>query len=163
MIFSCWRKERFNELSARSPFTIISRISQLRILRARMWSMIRYSSWRESYSPCALWFGGLAIEFMLCAAGYKLSINQCHTAPPSQVPHARLWIESRDISDVTVLRIKSKAHHVFGSQPFFVHTQRLPHLSRTAASMRPVSPLDLVYYDSLIQLRSPPAYRLSLT
>lgn len=149
-------------MSARSPFTIIARISQLRILRARMWGLIQYSSWRESYSPCALCIGGLVIAVTLWAVGYRLSIDQRHSSPPSRVPHARLWIESRDISDATVLRIKSKSHHVPGLQPFFIYIQRLSHRSRTAAYMPTVCALDLVYFDSLIPLRSPPPYRFSL-
>ena len=148
-------------MSARSLFTIIARAAQWCILRTRMWALSRYTSWRQISRPGALGIVGLAIAVVLSGVGYKLSLHR-HAAHSARTPVAHLWIDSCDVSEAAASRLKAKSHHGLRSQLICVLIQRLPRFSRAVAYKRPVYALDLVYFDSLIPLRSPPRNRFSL-
>jgi hypothetical protein len=148
-----------DELSARSPITVIANAALRRILRIRTQVRCVYPSWRQIFRPCALGIIGLAIAVVLWGAGYKLSLYHRH-ATPSSVLVAKLWIESRHAFVTAVSRFKS--HLVPGSQAQSVLIQRLPRLSSAVASILPVWVRDIAYFDFPIPSRSPPPHRFRL-
>jgi hypothetical protein len=151
----------FDELSARSPITVIANAVQRRILRTRTQVRYEFPLWRQIFRPCTLGIIGLAIAIVLWGAGYKLSLYHRH-ATPSSVPVAKLWIESRNASMTAASGFKAKSYLISGSQAFFVPIQLLPRLSRAVASILIVCVRDVAYFDFLIPFRSPPPPRFLL-
>lgn len=154
-------KELFDDLSARSPLTVIARAALRRILRMRTQVRCVYPSWRQILRPCALGIIGLAIAVVVWGAGYKLSLYHRH-ATPTPAPVAKLWIESRHAFVTAVSRFKAKSHLVPGSQALSVPIQRLPRLSSAVASIPPVCVRDVACFDLPIPSRSPPPHRFCL-
>ena len=151
----------YDDLSARSPITVIANAMQRRILRMRTQVRCVYPSRIQIFRPCALGIIGLAIAVVLWGAGYKLSLYHRH-ATPSSVPVAKLWIESRQAFVTAVSRFKAKSHLVPGSQALSALIPRLPRLSSTVASILPVCVRDIDYFVFPIPSRSPPPHRFFL-
>jgi hypothetical protein len=151
----------FDELSARSPIETIGS-DALRILRVNAETPRLYLSWKRLFRPCTFGIVGLAIAVALSGVGCKLCLHPRHSTPSSQVPAAKLWIESPDDLRATASRLRNATHLVSTSPAFFVPAQRLPHFSRTSACILSGCMRSSVYFDSLILLRSPPPHGLCL-
>jgi hypothetical protein len=148
----------FDELSARSPITVIADGAQRRNLPMKTPVGCVYLTWKQIFRPCALGIIGLAIAVVLWAAGYKLSLYLRH-ATASSLPDAKLWIESCNASETTASRFKAKSHLVPGSQAFSVPMQRLPRFSSAVTRILPLCARDVACFGSLIPFRSPPPHR----
>jgi hypothetical protein len=151
----------FDELSARSPISTVGRIAP-RILRVNAVTHGLYLSSNRLFRPFTLGIAALAIAIALWGIGYKLCLHPRHSSSSSQIPVAKLWIESRDDLRATASRLRVAAHFVPSSHAFSVPVQRLPRFSWTAACTLSRCMRNLVYFDSLFPLRSPPPHRFRL-
>jgi hypothetical protein len=146
----------------RNTFSIIASTLRQSGLKTTTQTLARYPSWRQIMKPHALGILGLAIAVGLWGFGYKLSLYHHYEAPSSQIPVAKLWIESRSASTSVAFSLKAQSHLISVSQTFLDPNQRLPHLSRAAANILPICTRTLAYFDLLMLLRSPPLSRFSL-
>ena len=121
-----------------------------------------YLSWKELFRPCAAGFIGLAIAVALWGFGYKLSLYHRPSAPSSQVPVARFWIDPLDRFETAASSLKAKLHLVPDSQALAAFIQRIRYRGFTVARTLPVWRRQVTYFDLLIPLRGPPPQRFSL-
>lgn len=143
-------------MPVRNSFTMITSAMQQSGLKMRMQARIRYPSWKQIGRPYVLGIIGLAIAAGLWGFGYKLSLYHRQGAPSSQIPVAKLWIESRNASMTAASRFKAKSYLISGLQAFSVPIQRLPRLSRAVACIFPVCTRGVTHFGFLIPFRSPP-------
>jgi hypothetical protein len=109
----------FDELSARSPISTVGRIAP-RILRVNAVTHGLYLSSNRLFRPFTLGIAALAIAIALWGIGYKLCLHPRHSSSSSQIPVAKLWIESRDDLRATASRLRVAAHFVPSSHAFSV-------------------------------------------
>lgn len=157
----CKQKERFDELSARNPITMIADTVR-RLVQMKTQVLSRYPSWRHIFRPCALGLLGLGIAVAFWGFGYKLSLYHGHTAPSSRVPVARLWIEPKGASSPATSRLRAKSHINPDSPAFSLPIARPTRLDRAVAYIAPVTRRGIAYFDFLIPFRSPPPQRFCL-
>jgi hypothetical protein len=157
----CKQMERFDELSARSPITIIADTVRC-IVQMKTRALRRYPSWRHKFRPCALGLIGLGIAVAFWGFGYKLSLYHGHASPSSRIPVARLWIEPRGAFSPATSRIRAKSYLSRQSPAISVPISRPPHLDSAGANIPPVFRRGITYFDFLIPFRSPPPQSLCL-
>ena len=146
-------------MSAQNPFTAAASKTRESVFGQKTLTQSQQSSWKQVFSPFAFGLIGLAIAVALWGFGYKLSLYRRHTTPSSQIPVAKLWIESRNASVVATSRLKAKSHHIPVSQAFPKQIQWLPRLGRAVACILPSCRYGVTYFDFLIPFRSPPPHR----
>ena len=155
------QKEFFNELSARSPITIIAGTAQ-RIARMDMQALRRYPSWRQVFGPCILALFGLVIAVALWGIGSKPSPYSGPAVPSARIPVARLWSGPKGASSPTNFRLRAKSYLDSGSLAFFVPISRPACLNRAVAYIPPAFRRGIAYFAFLIPFRSPPPQRFCL-
>jgi hypothetical protein len=143
-------------MAARNTLSIIASAMRQSGLRTTVQALARYPSWRQIMKPYAPGILGLAIAVGLWGFGYKLSLYHHHEAPSSQIPVAKLWIDSRSASALMSSGHKAQSHLISVSQALSGPIQRFPHLTRAAVGMLPACSPIMAYFDSRIPFRSPP-------
>jgi hypothetical protein len=142
-------------MPARNTLSIIASAMRQSGLRTTVQALARYPSLRQIMKPYTLGILGLAIAVGLWGFGYKLSLYH-HEAPSSQIPVAKLWIDSRSASASAASGLEAQSHLISVSQAFSGPIQRFPHLTRAAVGVLPACSPTMAYFDSLIPFRSPP-------
>jgi len=149
------QKEFFNELSVRSPITIIVE-SARRIARTSTVAQRLYPSWRQLFGPCILALFGLVIAVALWGVGSKLSPDHGHAVPSARIPVAKLWSGPKGASSPATSRIRAKSYPGPDSLAFFVPISQPACPDRAVAYILPVFRRGIAYFDFLIPSRSPP-------
>jgi hypothetical protein len=155
------QKEFFDELSARSPNTIITGTAQ-RIAWIKKLAPRNYPSWRKVLRPCAIGIIGLGIAVAYWGFGYKQSLYVGHAVPSSRIPVARLWIGPKGASSLATSRLRAKFYLNSGSPAFSVPISQPVRLDSAVAYIPPVFRRGIAYFDFLIPSRAPPPQRYCL-
>jgi hypothetical protein len=154
--------ERFNKVSAPKPLTATASSTPGCVLGQRALARIQQSPWRQVFKPLAAGIIGLVIAVALWGFSYKLSLYHRHQTPSSQIPVAKLWIESRNASVLAASRPDVKSHLIHFSQAFPEPVQRFPRLGHAVACPLPECRRGDLVFNSQIPSRSPPPYRFRL-
>jgi hypothetical protein len=157
----CRQKEFFNELSVRSPITMIVE-KALRIARRDMPALRRSPSWRQVFGPCILALFGLVIVVALWELGSKPSPYHGHAVPSARIPVARLWSGPKGTASPATSRIRAKSYPGPDSLAFIVPISRPACVDCVVAYIPPVFRRGIAYFDFLIPSRSPPPQRFCL-
>jgi hypothetical protein len=149
------KKERFDELPARSPFSML--VATPRTIGGRRGIQVqsRRFSWKPILRPCVLGFFGMTIAIVLWGLSSKLSQYHHRSCPSSRVTAARLWIEQRNgpVAATPTLRIRS--HSVSRSQLLPSRSQGCPRFD-PAACIPAAHRSRVQSLGSFIPSRSPP-------
>jgi hypothetical protein len=161
-LFPRRQKERFDQMSARSPIPINANATRESVLSNRSLAQSQNSSWRQVSRPCAFGIVGLAIAVFLWGYGYKLSLYHRHSWSTSQAPVAKMWVGPRSASVLAASKPGAKFHRIAGSLAFAVPIQNHLLLSRAIFGTFTISTRSFASFNFLIPSRAPPPHRFCL-